>query len=71
MADKMFSFKGYRVVNDAQSLEDVLCLSTLMAGKILLNSASLEESKHYYNTLLDGCNDCKLSQVCLACIINE
>ena len=51
------------------SLEEVLCLSTLIAVKYLKWNATLEDSKEFQQ--VTTCENCAFDTVCLACIINE
>jgi hypothetical protein len=56
------------IFNKAESIEDILCFSTLFAnGK----SNSLESSKKYFLELADGCDSCQFINKCLAIRINE
>lgn len=58
-------------VNHAESLEDILCLSVLIANKAIPEYSFMYKAVEYYNNLENGCNDCEFRNECLACIINE
>lgn len=56
----------------AGSLEDILCLSTLIAKQYLLPSATISDSIDYYkNNVNTDCGACPFVDTCLACIINK
>jgi len=59
-------------IEKAESIEDILCLSTLIANGELLPNANLDQSKEFYvNETGENCNKCPFKLTCLACIINE
>lgn len=59
-------------IEKAESIEDILCLSTLIASGELPPSATLDQSKEFYvNETGENCNKCPFKLTCLACIINE
>ena len=61
-------------LSEAKSIEEILCLSTLITGGILPVDSSIKDSKDYFDLLpLPGgdCSACSLNQKCLACLINE
>jgi len=54
----------------AEEIEDILCLSVLIAtGKLPHNSTLYDADKYYKN--LVNCGVCPCYDKCLACIINE
>ena len=59
-------------LNHAKSLEDILCLSVLIASERLLPDATISDSGDYYNnTVNTDCGACPFVDTCLACIINK
>lgn len=59
-------------IEKAESIEDVLCLSTLIANGELSAKATLEDSAEFYkNETGSDCGKCPFNPTCLACIINE
>ena len=62
----------YRQLKDALIIEDILCLSVLIAKEILFPSATVREAANYFHNAMKGdCKNCPFNNVCLACIINE
>lgn len=61
----------YPRINEAESIEEILCLSVLVAKGILDDTNTTIESQAYYNGLKHGCQSCPFCNICLACIINE
>ena len=57
----------------AKSIEEILCLSTLIIGGILPVDSSVKDSQDYFDLLSwpGDCSACPLNQKCLACLINE
>jgi hypothetical protein len=51
-------------------LEDILCLSALIASGTLPPEATWEDSAQYFEQIID-CDHCALAPKCLACIISE
>lgn len=59
-------------LENAESIEDVLCLSTLIANGELSPDARLHESRHFFvEEVKEDCGNCPFMLTCLACIINE
>lgn len=59
-------------IEKAESIEDILCLSTLIANGKLSAKAILEDSADFYkNETGSDCGKCPFISTCLACIINE
>lgn len=59
---------------EEKTIEEILCLSTLIVGGILPVDSSVKDSQDYFDLLpLPGgdCSACPLNQKCLACLINE
>jgi hypothetical protein len=69
--DNNINVKHYPVINHADSLEDILCLSSLIASGKLNPNSTFQDSNKYYESLEYGCSNCSLNDVCLACIINQ
>lgn len=59
-------------IEKAESIEDILCLSTLIANGELSTKATLEDSAEFYeNETKSNCGNCPFNLTCLACLINE
>jgi hypothetical protein len=56
-------------IGQANTIEEILCLSTLVAVKYLKWNATIEDSKVFQKTTT--CGNCAFNNICLACIINE
>lgn len=61
----------YPRINEAETIEEILCFSTLIAKRVLDHTNTTANSKAWYNRQKDGCSSCRYNNVCLACIINE
>ena len=57
-------------VAPAKTIEDILCLATLIASGHASPSATVQDSVEHYERLEDDCLSCPVSNVCLALIIN-
>lgn len=56
----------------ASSLDDVLCLSTLIANCILYPDSGVDDARtRWINEYNGDCQQCPCFKDCLACIINE
>lgn len=56
----------------ATSLEDVLCLSTMIANGNTLQVENVDSAREEYLRTFDGdCQKCPYHENCLACFINE
>jgi hypothetical protein len=54
------------------TLEDVLCLSTMIANKNTLQVENVDDAREEYLRTFDGdCQKCPYVENCLACFINE
>jgi hypothetical protein len=63
---------SYSVIRSAETIEDVICLSTLIGSGLLLPDADLECANNYRKALKnEDCENCKLVNKCLAVRINE
>ncbi len=63
---------SYPRIEKGESIEDILCLATLITSGELPPSATLDQSKDFYvNETGENCNECPFKLTCLACIINE
>ena len=59
-------------IEGAETIEDILCLATLIGSAELAPNSTLEDAKKFYEEIAGGdCGKCLLKSVCLACIINE
>lgn len=59
-------------IENAESIEDILCLATLIANGELLPNATLDQSQEFYvKETGEDCSICPFNLTCLACIINE
>ncbi len=62
----------YPRLTEANTIEDVLCLATLIASGELHPNATIEDSTAFYEKEVNqDCSICPFKLVCLACIINE
>jgi hypothetical protein len=61
----------YPIIKNSDGIENILCLSALIAIGRLNPNSTLQDAEDYYNTLMPGCSNCSLESVCLACIINQ
>lgn len=65
-------FASYPKIEPAESIEDILCLSTLIASGELPPNAELNDSRNFFvNEVKEDCDNCPFNLTCLACIINE
>jgi hypothetical protein len=56
----------------ATTLEDVLCLATIIANKNTLQVENVDDAREEYLRTFDGdCVKCPYHEDCLACFINE
>lgn len=56
----------------AGTLEDVLCLSTIIANRNTLQVENVDDAREEYLRTFDGdCQECPYHENCLACFINE
>lgn len=69
---KIIDLYDYSKLKDAEKLEDVLCLATLIAVGRLPGHATITESNYVWDGLYkQECSNCPYMDKCLACIINE
>lgn len=65
-------FAPYSKIEGAECIEDVLCLSTLIANGELPPDGTLVESQNFFKEeAKEDCGNCPFMLSCLACIINE
>lgn len=68
---KTFSIIHPRI-EGANSIEEILCLSTLVANGELPPNATIGDSINFYEKETgEDCDKCPFCATCLACIINE
>lgn len=60
----------FKALKDAKTLEEILCLASLIASGKFSPTATAKEA-NTVGGMYDGCYGCPLTEVCLACIINE
>jgi hypothetical protein len=60
----------YIKLQDAKTLEDILCFATLTAKQVK-GILHLQDANDYFKDLGGDCTECKFNSHCLACIINE
>jgi hypothetical protein len=60
----------YSRLKNAEKIEDIICLSVLIATNKLPYNATIEDAEEYYINIRD-CNNCMINNTCLACIINQ
>lgn len=59
-------------IENAESIEEILCLSTLIANGELPPVAGIHESRNFFvEEVKEDCGNCPFMLTCLACIINE
>ena len=59
-------------ISDAKTIEEILCLATLITSGELSSEGALEDSEDYFiETLKSDCGSCKFCNICLATIINQ
>jgi hypothetical protein len=59
-------------IEKAESIEDILCLATLIANGELPPVAGIHESRKFFvEEVKEDCGNCPFMLTCLACIINE
>lgn len=72
MATVKMLFTSYPKIEKAECIEDVLCLSTLIANGELSPNGTLSDSQTYFkDEVKEDCGNCPFMLTCLACIINE
>ena len=60
------------VFDQVQTIEDILCMTTLFAGGLIDYPPTLEKADAYYHELgVKTCDVCPMTDKCLACVINE
>ena len=60
----------YKELEQADDLDHILCLSTLVALKILGNDATLEDANDYHDEKNNKqCDECIVSDYCLSNIL--
>jgi hypothetical protein len=60
----------FRQLKNADTIEEILCLSVLIATNRLKHSATAEDARDYFDSI-GVCDACPVYTRCLACIINE
>jgi hypothetical protein len=55
----------------ASEIEDIICLSSLIAAGNLPPDADMQDVERYFNKIFQECSNCPLFKKCLACKINE
>lgn len=68
MAKKVVSVEG-TFLNTADCIEEIICLSVLVAGRILPMGSTIKDASEFYEKT--ECFACPLEQYCLACFINQ
>ena len=68
MPDKIYT--DYKQFKDANSIEEILCLSALIATGNINHSARVIDARDYFDSI-GTCDSCPANNRCLACIINE
>ncbi len=62
----------HAMLHGATTLEDVLCLSTIIANKNTLQVENVNDAREEYLRTFDGdCLKCPYHENCLTCFINE
>jgi hypothetical protein len=60
----------YNQLKDTSIVEDILCLSALIATDRIDDSATVIDARNFYDSI-GTCDLCPIAPRCLACIINE
>jgi hypothetical protein len=60
---------NYPQLKDASTIEEVLCLSALIAADRISDSATIQEARNYFDSI-GTCDSCPITERCLACKIN-
>ena len=55
----------------AKCLEDMLCAAVLLSHREIEQWDLIKQSNEWFNKIGEDCSECKYSDNCLACIINE
>jgi hypothetical protein len=58
-------------IKKADSIEELLCLSTMIAVKAIPANSSVTDLKYFIEYHRSDCNLCPFNTACLACAINE
>ena len=61
----------YPRINEAESIEDILCLAVLITKGNADDTSTIQDSRQWYKDQKEGCQSCPFCNICLACIINE
>lgn len=65
-------FASHPRIEEAGCIEDILCLSTLIAnGELSPNETLVDSQSFFKNEVKEDCSNCPFKLTCLACIINE
>jgi len=67
VSKKMIDVSG-TFLGKAEVIEEVICLSALIAGRILPMGSTIEDASDFYEKT--QCFNCPIEQYCLACFIN-
>jgi hypothetical protein len=69
----MIDLKNYHYrLNHDDTLEEVLCLATLIASGMMPININSNDAKMWFDKLPEqDCGNCPCFKRCLACIINE
>ena len=63
---------GYRAIQDADSIEDIICLAVLMSHGQLPHDATVSDAiRHHVDVLGAMCDNCEHINLCLAVVIND
>jgi len=54
----------------AHTLEEILCLATLIAKQKLPYNADLSDSENYFKSINEDCFECPFNNDCLGSILN-
>jgi hypothetical protein len=71
LKNKAVRIDTYPHLKGAGSLEEVLCLATLIAVGQYHWSCTVDASKEHWNSIGQDCSNCPYVERCLASIINE
>ncbi len=59
------------MLRGASTIEEVICLSNLIATKTIPSYSTIEDMRKYFEEIHTDCDGCLLKDRCVACMINE
>jgi hypothetical protein len=72
MVERIVVDVDYPVLRVAETIENILCLATMVATGLLPVTAEIEDAQNILAKMYDGdCFECPNKDKCLACRIND